>query len=116
MLDWPFVVEYIRAPQLAAAGSRQSPAKVALGAAVACAEQDTGAFTATDTKNGRYFRVQCDAAFTIAFGPTGMGAPVVGTEWPLQANTVYEFSQLDATNDRFFRAISTPGGNLFWYL
>jgi len=112
----------IKAPGLAAGGAERATQKVALVAAAASTQQDCFAAIGVTTPqflsvtdNGRYVRVQCTQDFTIAFGPTGMGAPVIGTEWPLLANTIYEF-WVDPTETRYFRAISAANATLFWYL
>jgi hypothetical protein len=111
----------IRAPSLHSQGER-SPNTVALVAGVASAEQDSllaigglGGTYGSAVNIGRYVRIVCDQDFTIAFGTTGMGAPVIGVEWPLKADNIYDLF-VEPAESRYFRAISANNATLFWYL
>jgi hypothetical protein len=114
----------IKPPALHAAGSERAVQSVALVAGVACAQQDcfvaaggqaAAAASGAITTAGRYLRFQCDQDFTIAFGSAGMGAPVIGTDWPLRALEIYDV-WIDTGETPMFRAISASNATVWFYL
>lgn len=116
------IAQLIKAPALVADGTENAPQKITLAAGVAHAAafcfSAIGVSASTFgsvTWVGRYIRIQCDQDFTIAFGLSGMGAPAIGTEWPLKADTIYEF-WVELTLTPYFRAISASNATLFYYL
>ena len=93
--------------------------QVTLTAATATAAQDTGVTGATNALGPQFVTFMSTAEFYIVFSKDGTSTittPVVTTATcmgPFPANMSVDFRV--TPQQRYFRAISTPGGILKWY-
>ena len=92
---------------------------LALVAATASTAQDTGITGATNALGPTFITMSCNADWNVVFsmdGTSTVTVPVVATAtcWPVAANTSVSFRV--SPLQRYFRAISTAGGALKWYL
>jgi hypothetical protein len=94
--------------------------QVTMTAATATAAQDTGVTGATNALGPQFVTFMSTAEFFIVFSKDGTSTittPVVSTATcfgPYAAGTSVNFRV--TPTQRYFRAISTPGGTLKWYL
>jgi len=94
--------------------------QVTLTAATATAAQDTGITGATNALGPQFVTFMSTAEFYIVFSKDGTSTittPVVTTATcmgPFSAGVSVDFRV--TPQQRYFRAISTPGGILKWYL
>ena len=94
--------------------------QVTLTAATATAAQDTGVTGATNALGPQFVTFMSTAEFYIVFSKDGTSTittPVVTTATcmgPFPAAVSVDFRV--TPQQRYFRAISTPGGTLKWYL
>lgn len=94
--------------------------QIILGAATACDAQDTGVTEATVALGVQFVTLMSTAEFYIVFsvdGTSTITVPVAATAtsfgpYPAGVPVNFRVSKLQ----RYFRAISTPGGILKWYL
>jgi hypothetical protein len=112
----------VRAPRRPdEAGPNRMRAPIVLAPATACAVVDIFPGSGfpdplvVEDRDGVMVRFVSDAPCSIAFGANTMGAPVVGLDWPLFTHSPQEF-YAEPNWTRYFRAISTPGANLLWYV
>ena len=94
--------------------------QVSMTAATATAAQDTGITGATIALGPQFVTFMSTSEFFIVFSKDGTStitAPVVSTATcmgPYPAGMSVDFRV--TPTQRYFRAISTPGGTLKWYL
>ena len=90
-----------------------------LAAATASNATDTGIDGTTETKRSRFITMCCNADWNVVFsvdGTSTITAPVVATAtcFPVAANVWVNFRVNPL--QRYFKAISTAGGALKWYI